>query len=157
MVSTLVVLLAVTVGQSAEVTYSDTFVGGVDFPARLAPAPGGGVYVTDMPGAQIVEYDAVGAVAALLNAVLLYRGLRRDGVARHGAGWPRLLGQVAFANVAMWVVLAQMQRPVDWWLGTGAIDRVAWLALSIAAGAVAYFAILLVLGMRPANFRLRQG
>ena len=97
------------------------------------------------------------SVAALLNAVLLYRGLRRDGVARHGAGWPRLLGQVAFANVAMWVVLAQMQRPVDWWLGTGAIDRVAWLALSIAAGAVAYFAILLVLGMRPADFRLRQG
>lgn len=96
------------------------------------------------------------SVAALLNAVLLYRGLRRDGVVMHGDGWLWLLGRVAFANVVMWLVLAQLQRPVEWWLGTGAIDRVAWLAFSIAAGAMAYFATLLILGMRLADFRLRQ-
>ncbi|UCG15345.1 MAG: SMP-30/gluconolactonase/LRE family protein [Phycisphaerales bacterium] len=57
------VLVSAVLGQTTGVTHSDTFTGGTDHPARLAPAPGGGVYVTDTPGGQVVEYDAAGAVA----------------------------------------------------------------------------------------------
>jgi putative peptidoglycan lipid II flippase len=96
------------------------------------------------------------SIAALLNAALLYRGLRRDGVARHGKGWLWLLGRVSIANAVMWVVLAQLQRPGSWWLQVGIFDRISWLSVSIVAGASAYFVVLLILGMRVGDFRLRQ-
>ena len=96
------------------------------------------------------------SIAALLNAVLLYRGLRRDGVARHGKGWLWLLGRVSIANAVMWAVLGQMQRPGSWWLQVGMFDRISWLSVSIVAGAGAYFVVLLILGMRVGDFRLRQ-
>ena len=97
------------------------------------------------------------SVAALLNALLLYRGLRRDGVARHGKGWPWLLGRVTIANAVMWAALVQLQRPGSWWLQVGVFDRVSWLFVTIVAGASAYFIVLLILGMRVGDFRLRQG
>jgi putative peptidoglycan lipid II flippase len=96
------------------------------------------------------------SIAALLNALLLYRGLRRDGVARHGKGWPWLFARVSVANVVMWGVLAWLQRPGSWWLQVGIFDRVSWLAVSIVTGASAYFLVLLILGMRVGDFRLRQ-
>ena len=96
------------------------------------------------------------SVAALLNAYLLYRGLRRDGFVRHGKGWAWLLARVAVANAAMWVVLDQLYRPTSWWLEHGVMDRVAWLTVSIAAGAAVYFVALFILGMRTGDFRLRQ-
>ena len=96
------------------------------------------------------------SVAALLNALLLYLGLQRDGFIRHGNGWVALLGRIALANAAMWYALSQVHRPTSWWLEHGVTDRVGWLAVSIAAGVGVYFVVLFVLGMRTADFRLRQ-
>ena len=96
------------------------------------------------------------SVAALLNAFLLYIGLRRDGVLRHGRGWSWLLLRVAGANAVMWLVLDQLERPGAWWLDVSITDRIGWLAVSIAAGALGYFVVLLVLGMRLRDFRLRR-
>jgi putative peptidoglycan lipid II flippase len=53
------------------------------------------------------------SVAALLNAFLLYRGLRRDGVVRHGKGWTSLLLRTAVANLVMTAVLVFLQRTAD--------------------------------------------
>ena len=97
------------------------------------------------------------SVAALLNAYLLYRGLRRDGVARHGSGWALLLFRTAVANAIMTGALFAMQRPLAWWLESGVAGRVTWLAMVILAGVAAYFAVLFILGMRTSDFRLRQG
>ena len=96
------------------------------------------------------------SIAALLNAFLLYNGLRRDGVIRHGRGWSWLLARVLVANSAMWFVLDQLERPGAWWLDVAILDRVGWLSVSIGAGALGYFAVLLILGMRLRDFRLRQ-
>ena len=96
------------------------------------------------------------SVAALLNAILLYRGLRRDGFVRHGQGWTWLLARVGIANAAMWLVLDQLHRPTTWWLEHGAIDRISWLSVSIVAGAGVYFIVLFALGTRTSDFRLRQ-
>jgi putative peptidoglycan lipid II flippase len=96
------------------------------------------------------------SVAALLNAFLLYIGLRRDGVVRHGRGWSWLMLRVTVANVVMWFVLDRLERPGAWWLDVSIIDRVGWLAISIGAGALGYFVVLLILGMRLRDFRLRQ-
>jgi putative peptidoglycan lipid II flippase len=102
-----------------------------------------------------VGLAAATSVAALLNAGLLYRGLHKDGVMRHSAGWLMLLARVVAANVAMCAVLLQVSRPLEWWLGVGLFDRVLWLGVSVVAGAVTYFLALMILGMRPSQFRLR--
>jgi len=97
------------------------------------------------------------SVAAMLNAFLLYRGLRREGVARHGKGWPMLLFRTAMANIVMAAALFAFQRPLSWWLDSGIPERVSWLAMAIVVAVAAYFAVLFMLGMRTADFRLRQG
>jgi putative peptidoglycan lipid II flippase len=95
------------------------------------------------------------SVAALLNALLLYRGLKRDGVLKHSGGWPWLLVQVAVASGLMWAALDWLKRPLDWWLGVDAGDRVEFLGVSVAAGALVYFVVLLALGLRPSKLGIR--
>jgi putative peptidoglycan lipid II flippase len=95
-------------------------------------------------------------VAALLNALLLYRGLRRDGVVRHGKGWASLLFRTVVANALMTAALFSLQRPLSWWLESGIFQRISWLAVAILVGVAAYFVALFALGMRTADFRLRQ-
>lgn len=95
------------------------------------------------------------SVAAMLNAWLLYRGLRREGVVRHAPGWVALLLRVVAANAAMCIVLVQLHRPVTWWIAASSADRVYWLGVSVSAGAAAFFLALLVLGMRPSQFAMR--
>ena len=97
------------------------------------------------------------SVAALLNAGLLYRGLRKDRVVRHAPGWLSLLLRVMIANAAMCIVLFQLHRTVDWWIAASSGARVYWLGVSVVAGAAVYFVALLALGMRPSQFRIRGG
>jgi putative peptidoglycan lipid II flippase len=99
---------------------------------------------------------AATSVAAVLNAVLLYRGLRKADVIQHAPGWGMLLLRVAAANGAMIAMLLQLHRASTWWMGAGLADRVAWLSLSVVAGAAAYFVVLVVLGLRPTQFRMRH-
>ncbi len=95
------------------------------------------------------------SIAAVVNAWLLYRGLRREGVIRHGPDWLPLLGRFLLANVAMGVCLVLMSRPIDWWLASGVGSRSLWLSFSIITAAFVYFAVLLLSGLRPAALRLR--
>jgi len=94
------------------------------------------------------------SVAALLNAWLLWRGLRRDGVVGISKGWGALLLRFLVANLAMTACLLQLSRPLGWWLQSSLMTRSAWLAMTIAAGAMVYFLALAVVGVRPAHLRL---
>jgi putative peptidoglycan lipid II flippase len=96
------------------------------------------------------------SLAAMLNAALLYRGLRRAGVLTHGPGWGILLARVACANLAMVAALWALHRDITWWLSASLGDRVTWLSVAVVAGAGAYFIALVALGMRPAQFRMRH-
>ncbi|WP_018717320.1 murein biosynthesis integral membrane protein MurJ [Arhodomonas aquaeolei] len=93
------------------------------------------------------------ALAAGVNAGLLVRGLRRRGVYRPQAGWPRLRRQVGLAVLVMLAVLYWPARQLDAWIAAGPGLRVAALAGCIVVAAVAYFAVLLALGLRPAMLR----
>ena len=95
------------------------------------------------------------SVAAILNAALLYRGLKAAAVLRHSSGWRALLAQVAIANAGMWFVIDRLQRPLSWWLDATVADRVVWLAAIIGAGAGVYFVILVALGLRPSKLGIR--
>ncbi|MEM8817230.1 MAG: murein biosynthesis integral membrane protein MurJ [Pseudomonadota bacterium] len=95
------------------------------------------------------------SIAAILNAALLYRGLRREAVIEHGEGWLALLLRVTLAGVAMCVILTILAEPVSWWLDASLAERVLKLALSVAAGAITYLIALFVLGMRPSQLGMR--
>ncbi len=91
------------------------------------------------------------ACSAFLNAGLLFRGLRREGVFRAQPGWSRLLLQVLLANLVLAVVVSYGSGATADWLVWGWMERAGRLALCIAAGAAAYGAVLWLLGIRPAQ------
>ena len=97
------------------------------------------------------------SIAALVNAWLLYRGLRRGNILTHSPGWAVFLARVVFANAAMIVCLYYLARPLDWWLETSAWGRTVWLGIIVTAGAMSYFVALLASGARPAHFRHQSG
>ena len=113
--------------------------------------------------AVLTHYEFVGthaglalaiSIAALLNAALLYRGLRRDGIIHHSTGWPALILRCAVANVVMAIAVLASASPLQSWLEATVVERVGWLFAQVAIGAVAYILTLLVLGVRPANLKL---
>jgi putative peptidoglycan lipid II flippase len=110
-----------------------------------------------------IEYAATHAglalaisIAALVNAYLLYRGLRRDGVIGESAGWLRTLPKIGAACLVMAVCIIQIQQPLGWWIDASILIRTAWLGLCIGVGGASYFAVLLALGIRPSQFVLKQ-
>ena len=94
------------------------------------------------------------SVAAILNAWLLYHGLRKDKVVVHSPGWSFLLLRFFGANAAMIVAIVWMHRPLEWWIDAGVLDRSYWLGAVVMVSAAVYFLALLLLGMRPAQLTL---
>ena len=96
------------------------------------------------------------SVGALVNAVMLFNGLRRRGLYRPSPGWAAFIGKVAIALAVLALVLWLGNRQVDW---TGMQQqwplRAALLAGLIGGGAAAYGAVLLLLGFRPRDFVAR--
>jgi len=110
-----------------------------------------------------MEYDASHAglalatsIAAILNAWLLYAGLRRNKIVQHGAGWGVLLIRIMAANAAMIAVILYFERPLAFWLSAETLAKAGWLALTVTASAVVYFVFLWLVGVRPAHVRLRS-
>lgn len=92
-------------------------------------------------------------LSAAVNTFLLWRGLRRAGVYRPAAGWRRLLAQIAVASLAMALLLIWLAGDLGRWLAAGPLERAGRLAICIGAGAAAYFAVLWLVGLRPAQLR----
>jgi len=88
-------------------------------------------------------------LAALLNAGLLFRGLRREGVYRPEPGWGRLLAQGLAAGLVMGLFLALGCPGTEHWLALGSGEGAMHLLSWIGAGALVYGLTLLVLGLRP--------
>jgi putative peptidoglycan lipid II flippase len=96
------------------------------------------------------------SIAALLNAWLLYRGLRKDGVLVHSSGWTKLFMQTIASTLVMGVAVNLLNRPLDWWIyDASGMDRAAWLAVIVIGGAVIYGLVLATLGLRIANLGMR--
>jgi putative peptidoglycan lipid II flippase len=96
------------------------------------------------------------SVSAVVNAWLLYRGLRRDQVVAASPGWLAFLVPVSVANAAMAICLLLLAHPLAWWLAMSLANRSLWLALNVVTGVVAYFGVLWAFGIRPETFRLRS-
>jgi putative peptidoglycan lipid II flippase len=91
-------------------------------------------------------------LGACLNAGLLYRALRKQGIFRPLAGWGAFALKVTAALAAMAAALWFAMGPEAWWLAASGTARGAALAGLVLLGGAAYFGCLWVLGFRPADF-----
>lgn len=94
-------------------------------------------------------------LGAYVNAFLLWRGLRRQGVYHPDlARWRKLAFQLVAANVAMagflWLAAGDWSAWMDWHWQT----RVWRLALCVVGGGVVYAGVLALLGLRPRDVRM---
>ena len=87
------------------------------------------------------------SIAAILNAGLLYRYLRRDGSFLPQAGWWGFLLRLIVACGAMGLVLVWGSGDLGVWLNAGIYERIGRLTLWVAVGAATYFLTIGVLGI----------
>lgn len=101
-----------------------------------------------------VGLAAATTLSSLANATMLYRGLRRAGVYGPGPGWSALFARVAVATIVMTVALVWLLALAGDWLVMTTAVRIVWLGGVVVGGAGVYFAVGLLAGLRPADFRM---
>lgn len=90
--------------------------------------------------------------SAWINAGLLYRRLRRDGIYRPGPGWGAFLLRLLLATAVMVVVALWIAGPTADWLAQAWQARALHMGGVVAAGVAVYFLVLAAGGMRPRHF-----
>jgi putative peptidoglycan lipid II flippase len=93
------------------------------------------------------------AMSAWLNAALLYKGLKDAGVYRPTPGWGLFFGRLLAGCVVMMAVVLWLTGGTDIWHTGLAWQRGTFMVGVVAAGGLAYFAVLIVLGLRPRHLR----
>ncbi len=93
------------------------------------------------------------SITATLNAGLLYRRLRADGVYVPAPQWRRFGLQVLAANAVMGAAVIALSAPVAAWLAVGTLSRSLWLAEVIVVAMAAYAGTLWLTGMRVRDLR----
>jgi putative peptidoglycan lipid II flippase len=96
------------------------------------------------------------SVGATVNALLLYRALRRAEIYVPAPGWGRFFARLLVALAVLGVVLWFASGPDELWVRAGFAAKVSRLALVIVAGAVAYFGSLWLLGFRLDDFNRKE-
>jgi len=96
------------------------------------------------------------ALAAWVNAGLLYWKLRQKDIFTPLAGWPSFLLKVAIALGVMAGVLFWMAADGDGWLHAGTWGRIQRLVTVVLLGAGSYFVALWATGFRLADFSKRE-
>lgn len=93
------------------------------------------------------------SISAILNAGLLYKGLRRLKVYRPEPGWGRFFIMLIMASGAMAMLLAGFVYFLQDWLLWAWWQRAGWLALICGSGALVYAVCLLLAGFRLSHLR----
>jgi putative peptidoglycan lipid II flippase len=129
-------------------------------PVRIAVAM---LVVTQLLNAVLVPWMGFAALAlsigvgALLNALLLLRGLLRLGAYVPRPGWRLFSLRVALGCTVLGAGLAWAGQAVDWiGLGPRPWLRAAWMAGVLTAVAVAYFTVLRLAGLDLRAFARRS-
>jgi putative peptidoglycan lipid II flippase len=92
-------------------------------------------------------------LTACINAGLLLRRLRRDGIYRPEAGWGGFGLRLLLANAVMAAVILWLAGDLGAWIGAGWRWKALHMGLLIAASIAVYFAVLAAGGLRPRHFR----
>ena len=92
------------------------------------------------------------ALGACLNAGLLYRYLRAQGIYSPLAGWSGFALKIAVAVVIMAAALYFAMGSPEWWLAAGWQAKLAALVALVVLGAAVYGGCLFAMGFRPRQF-----
>lgn len=96
------------------------------------------------------------SIAAWANAVLLFVILLFKKVYRPESGWVMFLMKVSVAVGAMVSVLIYLNVDENVWFALNLFERVSRLGAMVLLGALAYFVVLYLLGLRPQQLLLRR-
>ena len=94
------------------------------------------------------------SLSSFLNAVMLFRLLRREQVYRPLRGWPRFLIQIGSANLLMGLLLWFSVGELSDWLEASAKERILHLVWLVAGGFVVYVISAITFGIRPSQLRV---
>jgi len=94
------------------------------------------------------------SIAAAVNAILLYRGLRKTNTYQPEKGWFIWNGRLLLASLAMVTTLWLLGEPVSVWQQWSLGQRVLQLVIEIPVAMGAYVLCLLLLGLRVKDLRL---
>jgi len=95
------------------------------------------------------------SLAACLNALLLFRGLRRHGIYTPQPGWLAFYAKLTMAMLAMGLVLWFAGGEAGDWMRWNLMHRLTRLSLLVGLGATVYFAVLWLTGFRVNDFKRR--
>jgi putative peptidoglycan lipid II flippase len=95
------------------------------------------------------------SLAAILNAGLLYHGLRKQGVFKPQPGWRNFLLRTILASGCMVLLLWWGSGRLDW-LNMGTLERALHLSGWIIAGIVVYFGSLMIFGFRLHHVTIKE-
>lgn len=93
------------------------------------------------------------AIAAFVNAFLLFRGLQQRGVYQPAKDWRIWLFRIVFACLMMSALLYYLASPLDAWLAEGLQWRATRLTLAVVGGVAIYFVCLVATGLRPSHLK----
>jgi putative peptidoglycan lipid II flippase len=97
------------------------------------------------------------SLGAMINAAMLFAGLRRGGAYVPEPGWAAFSARVFFATALLGGLLYWAQGAIDWTgLADHQLQRIGWLALCLGGAALLYFGTLLASGLRVQQF-MRRG
>ena len=94
-------------------------------------------------------------LAACLNASLLYRGLRQQGIYTPQPGWGMFVLKLLVAMSVMAATLWFTMGSEGSWLQKSLLSRTGHLAWLVPLGAASYFVTLWLFGFRPRDFKRR--
>ncbi len=92
-------------------------------------------------------------LAACLNAALLYRGLRQQGIYAPQPGWAAFFAKLAAAMLVMGLTLWLSMGDAADWMRWPLAERLIRLTATVLLGATAYFGALWLAGFRLADFK----
>ena len=93
------------------------------------------------------------SASAYMNAGLLYRGLRKQGIYSPLPGWGKLAAQMLIANLAMSSFLLYFLPPLSTWNQWQLMDRIPYLLGFVMIAMVLYCLALLASGLRTRHLR----
>ncbi len=93
------------------------------------------------------------ALAAYVNVILLYRGLRKRDVYRPAADWRKTWLRYGLANLLMVAVLITGTHYLDGWAAWSILERIVYLAILCVGGGLVYLLGLGLAGFKPKDFR----
>ena len=91
--------------------------------------------------------------SAYINAFMLYRGLKKQGIYQHLSGWRQLLVQAIIANIVMALFLFYTLPTIETWLNWPLIERIPYLLGFVVVAASLYISTLFLSGFRVKHLR----